>query len=166
MCGLCFLPRAMSILPFTPPAQGAAFIEVRLFPGPFVPCGLVAQVERWIHGSDQTAGENSAEAGKEKLILKKPTLQLLILHHTAATDLCQGSAMVVSAQITPSVGAFQVNWLCYAVNNYPHIGSIFDWVSSDSGMKWAFDFDSFGNWACTAALERYFPCTSRSRKYI
>jgi len=86
----------------------------------------VAQVERWIHGSHQIAGENSAEAGQEKLTPKRPTLWLLILHNTAATDLCQGSATAARAQITPSVGAFQVNRPCYSVNNYTHIGSIFD----------------------------------------
>lgn len=166
MCELCFLPGAMSMVPFTPAAWGAAFIEVRLFPGPFISCGLVAQVERWIHGSDQTAGKNSAEAGQEKLLLKKPTLRLLILHNTAATDLCQGSATAARAQITLSMGAFQVNGLCYSVNNYPHVGSIFDWVLSDSSVKRAFDFDSSGNRARTGARERYFPCTSSLRKYI
>lgn len=119
-------------------------------------------MERWIHSSDQIAGENSAEAGQEKLVLKKPTLWLLILHNTATTDFCP----VASAQVVPSVGAFQVNGLCYSVNNYPHIGSIFNWVSSSSSMKWAFDFDSSENQACTGALERDFPCTSRPRKYI
>lgn len=34
-----------------------------LFLGPLISCGLLVQVERWIHDSDQFAGENSAEAG-------------------------------------------------------------------------------------------------------
>lgn len=79
----------------------AVFRDGMLFLGLFISCGLVAQVKRWIHGSDQIAGENSAEAGQEKLMLKKPTLQLLIRHNAAATDLCQGSA--VTARVCSSV---------------------------------------------------------------
>lgn len=122
-------------------------------------------MERRIHGSDQIAGENSAEVGQVKLMLEKPTLCLLILHNTAVTDLCQGSATAARAQITSSVRAFQVNGLCYSVN-CPHISSIFGWVLSNSTVKQSFDFDSSGNQACTGALERYFPFTSRPRKHI
>lgn len=166
LCELCSLPRATSMLPFTPPAWEAAFMEAGLFPGPFISCGLVAQVERWIHSVIRLLEKTVQRQGRKNSCRKSQHCGFWFCITLQPRTSAQGSATVASAQVVPSVGAFQVNGLCYSVNNYPHIGSIFSWVSSSSSTKWAFDFDSSGNQACTGALERDFPCTSRPRKYI
>lgn len=60
--------------------------------------------------SDQIAGENSAEAGQEKLVPKKATLWLLILHNTATTDFCPGISHSGKCTSSPQCGSISGEW--------------------------------------------------------